>query len=194
MTPKTYFVLIAEKASMKNMDFDSLSNSNDSLSVTKNATRAIDDNIDSDTTIAGIEMNKLKSLNTKKGQKEFKEKFNEYASVSMFFIIPIAAILLFWFFGRGTYYFEHLIFLIHLQSVVFLILIFFGILSHFIPYSYIDLVSSILILTTVVLWIKSFYKFRWIKSVFASLLFIFSYIIVLFITFIGLAWLSLLIL
>ncbi len=177
-----------------NSDTDTLANIYNSTSVDTNTSKAIELNVESDSTVFGIEMDKLKSLNKKEGRNNFRNKFNEYTSVSMFFIIPIAAILLFWFFGKDTYYIEHLVFLIHLQSLVFLIMIIFGLLYLLIPFAIIDAIRNILILVSVILWIKSYYKFKWIKSIFASLLFLISYLLVLGVSFIFLAWVSLIIL
>ena len=159
---------------------------------TNETSQSFDYEMDNDSTILGIDKNTIQSLNHKRGRQEFKDKFNEYISISMFFIMPIAAIFLLWFFGKGTYYFEHLIFLIHLQSLVFLILILFGLVFYAIPYAPIETVGDVLIFVIVILSIKSFYDYGWVKSIFASLLFFLSYVFVLGITFIGLAWLSLL--
>jgi len=171
----------------------------DSLDVVNDTTikktEKFDLNYDTDSTdnesFMGVDLNKLKTFTTKKGRKAFKEKFNEYISVSMFFVMPIAALFLFWFFGKGTYYFEHLIFLIHLQSLIFLIWLVFALLYFFIPFSFIDSIGDILIYGSVIVWIKYFYNYKWVKSVFASLLFLFSYFMILGISFIILAWISL---
>ena len=174
-------------------EIDSVLFNNDTITLNDSTSQTLDFEIDSTGSVLGIDMSTLKSLNQKKARQEFKDKFNDYISVSMFFIMPIAAIFLLWFFGKGTYYFEHLIFLIHLQSLVFILLIISGLLFYAFPYSIIELIGNIIIFGIIVLWIKSFYGYRWIKSIFASLLFFISYILVLGITFIGLAYVSLLI-
>ena len=173
--------------------------STDSLDIVNDSTIEKTENFDlsfgTDSTdnesFMGVDLNKLKTFTTKKGRKAFKEKFNEYISVSMFFVMPIAALFLFWFFGKGTYYFEHLIFLIHLQSLIFLIWLVFALLYHFIPFDPLYSLGDILIYGSVMIWIKYFYNYKWIKSFFASLLFLFSYFMILGISFIVLGWISL---
>lgn len=166
----------------------------DSLGLKERSHETFDFEMEEDSTLAGIELDKFKSLNKKEGRNEFKEKFNEYTSISMFFIMPLAAVLLFWFFKKRSFYFEHLIFLIHLQSLIFLILIVAGIIHYFLPYSLVDTIGNLLTFFIIILWVKSFYNYGWVKTIFSSLLLVFSYLIVLGISFIILAWFSLFIL
>lgn len=174
-------------------EFDSLFvTDNDSLNQRLSKNFSFDEGSVSDSTFLGIEISKLISLNTKKGSNEFKQKLHEYMSVAMFFIMPIAALFLFWFFGKGTYYLEHLIFTIHLQSLVFLIMSIFGIAYYFLPYEFIDSIKEVLIIVMLYVWIKSFYNFKWFKSFFATILFFVSYVVLLLTSFVILAWFSLL--
>lgn len=173
---------------------DTLAVMSDSLLSEQSEAISFESEFDNDSTLLGIETKTLKSLNSKKGRQAFRDNFNEYMSISMFFIMPFAALFLFWFFGRGTYYLEHLIFLIHLQSLVFLIMLFFGLVEYYLPFSFISSIEEILILLSIFIWIKSFYNFKWIKSIFSTILFFISYIFILGISFVILAWFSLLIL
>ncbi|NOY49269.1 MAG: DUF3667 domain-containing protein [Chlorobi bacterium] len=150
-------------------------------------------NDDTISSVAGIELAKLKTLSKKGGRKRFMEQFNKFISISMFFIMPIAAFFLYLFFGkrRKNYYFENLIFLLHLQSLAFLIMAVFGFLYWLFPYKWIDNTSNLLIFVTVIAWIKEFYSFKWGKAILASLLFYFSYFLVLGLTFSVLGYISL---
>jgi endogenous inhibitor of DNA gyrase (YacG/DUF329 family) len=149
-----------------------------------------DDTISS---VAGIELAKLKTLSKKDGRKRFMEHFNKFISVSMFFIMPVAAFFLYLFFGkrRKNYYFENLIFLLHLQSLAFLIMAIFGFLYWLFPYKWIDNTSNLLIFITVIAWIKEFYSFKWGKAILASILFYISYFMILGLTFSVLGYISL---
>lgn len=164
---------------------------NDSSQMSQHLTAELND---STKTLAGIEISKLKSLNTKEGRKKFKDSFSEYVSVSMFFVMPLAAFLLFIFFGkrRKGYYFESLIFLIHLQTLIFLILTISNFFDWILSINWIMSSSYILVLLISIIWLKNFYSFKWVKSVFATLLFIFSYLIIILISFGITAYFSLL--
>jgi hypothetical protein len=144
--------------------------------------------------LLGIGKEKFKFLESKEGRQVFSKKFMNNISVLMFFVMPIAALFLLMFFGKNTFYFQHLVFLIHLQSVAFIIMSIFDTMYYFFPIDKISTVGKILVLFVVIVWIKKFYRYKWFKSFFASLLFLMSYFLILGISFIVLAYVSLLIL
>lgn len=59
-------------------------------------------------------------LVTPKGRKEFSHTMLSAVSLGMFLLMPFAAVLLLWFFSWRRYYWEHLIFSVHLHTVLFL--------------------------------------------------------------------------
>jgi hypothetical protein len=146
------------------------------------------------TTILGVDVKTIKSLNTANGRKEFNKQITKFVSYSMFFVMPVAALFLFLFFGRGTYYFQHLTFLIHLQSLIFLILTVLNLVEMITSFGFVISMGKLLVFVTAVIWIKKFYNYRWFKAAAATFLFFMSYLIVLGVTFLLLAWVSLLVL
>lgn len=165
--------------------------SNDSLLKSNQLTEVLNDSTES---LAGIELSKLKSLNTKEGRKKFNDSFSEYVSGSMFFVMPLAAFILFIFYGkrRKGYYFESLIFFIHLQTLIFLILAISNLFDWLFSFEWVLNISYLLVLTASIIWLKNFYSFKWLKAIFATLLFVISYLIVILISFVFVAYFSLL--
>lgn len=131
--------------------------------------------------VAGVKMSKLKSLKSKEGKARFMMFFSKYFSPAMFFIMPFAAFFLYLIFGRRRkgYYFESLVFMLHLQALAFFILGVFTLLQYFFPYKWVENTANLFIITAVYAWLKDFYKFTWFKAVLASLIFLFSYFTIL---------------
>lgn len=167
--------------------------SNDSLTMEKQDVSNFDFGTDSieGNTILGIEKEKIKFLQTKEGRKEFGKRFIENISILMFFVMPIAALFLLIFYGKKTYYFQHLVFLIHLQTLAFIIMSFYDLIFYFFPIDIINNTIKLLLLFLIIVWFKKFYHYKWIKSFFASIFFLFSYLLILGISFVVLAYVSL---
>jgi len=167
--------------------------SNDSSFKSKQFTAELNDSTES---FAGIELSKLKSLNTKQGREKFNDSFSDYVSGSMFFVMPLAAFILFIFYGkrRKGYYFESLIFLIHIQTLIFLILAISNFFDWMFSLDWVLIISYLLVLTASIIWLKNFYSFKWVKSIFATLLFILSYLTIILISLGIIAYFSLLLL
>jgi len=157
-------------------------NSKDSTISLGNLSEELNDSTES---IAGIEISKLESLNTREGRKKFNDSFTEYVSGSMFFIMPLAAFILFIFYGkrRKGYYFESLIFFIHLQTLIFLILTLSNFIDWLFSFEWVLIIVYLIVLVYSIIWLKNFYSFKWVKAVFATLLFIFSYLIIILLSF-----------
>ena len=149
---------------------------------------------DSTESIAGIEVEKLKTLNTREGREKFNDYFSNYISVGMFFIMPVAAFVLYLFYGRRKkgYYIENLLFFIHLQTLIFLILTVFNLLELIINSKVLDAISLLSVFIVSVIWLKNFYTFKWLKSVFATFLFLISYLVIVLISFVITAYFSIL--
>ena len=148
-------------------------------------------------TIPGIERKKLKYyLTTKEGMKTFSREFDKYVSAVMFFIIPVAAWFLYLYFGkrRKNYYYENLIFMVHLQSLGFLVMAVMDLLLQVFNSPWLDALNDILILVTLYFWLKKFYSFGWLRALVNTVLFYFTYYFVVAV-FVGLlSYISLLIL
>ena len=130
------------------------------LGTSNNITYSIDDIIGNDS-VSVVEqtlMNKLGRLQTKHGIESFMQLFQRYISVGMFFLIPITALLLFLLFYKGTYYMQHLIFLIHLQSLLYLLFTIFNLIDFAFQSDVFLLIKMILFFAIVFLWFKAFYK------------------------------------
>ena len=87
---------------------------------------------------------KSKLLATKQGKEMFNNLLRKYISTGMFILIPLTALIFFLIFHKRTYYFEHLIFSFHLQSVIFLIFTLNNMIEWFIDSDIIDGGISIL--------------------------------------------------
>jgi len=102
-------------------------------------------------------INKLDQLNTRQGKSAFLSSVRENVSKGMFLLMPVTAFVFFLFFRKRHYYYEHLIFVVHLQSVLFVVFTFF-ILVHLVSDAdIVYLTETVLLITLVYLWIKRFY-------------------------------------
>ena len=113
----------------------------------------------------------IKKLNSEQGQIEFKQLLKEYTSIGMFILIPLTALLFFILFRPNTYYIHHLIFTIHLQSIVFVIFTIFNLIEFIIDSNYFTYLELGLLITTIIMWIKSYYKRSFVKTMVKFVLF-----------------------
>jgi hypothetical protein len=114
----------------------------------------------------------LKKLGTKEGRQDFKELLRKYISIGMFVLMPITALIFGLLFYRKTYYIQHLVFVLHLQSLMFIIFIFFNLLALIGDYGFIDLLFRATFLFVLIIWIKKFYEIAWRKAIWKSFLFL----------------------
>ena len=61
----------------------------------------------------------------------------------MFFLIPLTAFIFYLMFRKNTYYIQHLVFVLHLQSVIFILLIFFNLVKLFLDNEIISILTHI---------------------------------------------------
>ncbi len=112
-------------------------------------------------TLTGFEKtlyNKLILLNSKQGKKEFRRLFKKSVSMGMFFFIPLTAWIFYLFFRkRYHYYIPHLIFLIHLQTVVFIILTVFSLIRLLYDNDFIFITEVVILIYLIYKWLKNFY-------------------------------------
>ena len=121
---------------------------------------------------------KLKRLQNKQGRKEFNAILRSYISMGMFILIPLTALILLLLFYKNSFYIQHLVFIIHLQSLMFIIFTFFNLLSLIADWNVFAIINSLFFIFLLLVWIKKFYDLKWGKAIWKSILFIFLYGIV----------------
>lgn len=144
-----------------------------------------------------IELLKNKAERAAKNKKSFGQFLTKNYPKTMFFLLPIFALLLKLFFKKSNfYYIEHLIFSIHLHSFIFMLLTMqeLIILS---THSFSTLISditdaffNICILIYIFKAIKYVYKFSWFSTILRGIITLFLYFIAFGITFIALIFIS----
>jgi len=121
---------------------------------------------------------KFKRLQSKQGRKEFNAKLRNYISMGMFILIPLTALILLLLFYKNSFYIQHLVFIIHLQTLMFIIFTFFNLLSLIADWNVFVIINALLFIFLLLVWIKKFYDLKWGKAIWKSLLFLFLYGIV----------------
>ncbi len=118
---------------------------------------------------------RLKKMGTEEGRKQFKENIMRYIPIGMFIFVPITAFILFILFRRNSYYIEHLIFVIHLQTLFYMIFTVLNLLELIILPEAIQLVTAALFICLLVIWVKKYYNVKWLAAVGKSVLFLMMY-------------------
>lgn len=151
------------------------------VDIIKNDTLTVDNDTIADEfdVIEETVIEKSRILGTESGKNMFNNLFRKYISTGMFALIPLTALIFFWVFHKGTYYFEHLIFSFHLQSVIFLIFTLNNMIEWFIDSDFIDGMVSLLLIFSIYIWIKKFYKIGYFKAMWKMLVFFMGYIVLL---------------
>jgi uncharacterized protein DUF3667 len=124
-------------------------------------------------------MGKVKRLNSEAGKLMFKQLFQKYTSVGMFILIPLTAFLFFILFFSGTYYFQHLVFSFHLQSLIFLLFTLFNILEWFSDSDILLYIEWLMFLFIVFIWIRGYYQKDFLKTIWKLILFLSGYFFIL---------------
>jgi len=159
-------------------------NEEDSTSV--NQLFTVDSITKPDTTIKGsfekFLKPKLQLLQSKQGRKEFNAKLRNYISIGMFALIPLTALILNLLFYKNSFYIQHLVFIIHLQSLMFLVFTLFNLLWLLAEWSIFEALNTLLFLFLLLIWIKKFYDLKWAKAIWKSILFLllFGFVFMLF--------------
>ena len=140
-------------------------NSND----TQNSSTVLSTEISGSDTLTGFKKilyDKLMLLKSKQGEKEFLRLFKKSISVGMFIFIPLTAWVLYLFFRkRYHYYIPHLIFLIHLQTLIFLILTIFSVIRFLYDGDFITGIEFIILTYLVYKWLKNFYSLSFMRTI-----------------------------
>lgn len=133
---------------------------------------------------------RLQKINTKEGRKQFRENIMQYIPIGMFFLVPLTALLFFLLFYKNTYYIEHLIFVIHLQTLFYLIFTILNLLETFIDPSIIEAITAVVFVFILLIWVKKFYVVKWLKAIGKSVLFLLMYSVIYFVFFLIIAAIS----
>jgi len=175
------FTLNKDKDIVKFNDSSTNTVLTDSIGMSSVSRNLINDSIVPDTTDALEKsiVGKLKILKTKNGKQIFLQKIQRFASVGMFILIPLMALIFFALFFRGTFYIQHLVFSIHLQSVVFILFLFFNIVEYYIDYKIVTIIEVLMFITIIFSWIKMYYNNGIGKTIWKTIAFFVLYMIVL---------------
>lgn len=120
-------------------------------------------------------MPRLRKLSTKEGKKEFQALIRKYVSIGMFILMPLTAWIFYLLFYRNTYYISHLVFVLHLQSMMYILFIIMNLIQLVIDNSLIDILNAGLFLFILTTWIRHFYQIGWWKTVWKAILFLCFY-------------------
>jgi len=112
---------------------------------------------------------------------EFTSSFINSAPKVMFFLLPLAALILKLLYRRKILYFQHLIFLLHVHSFFFLSMFVFRIIHFGIVFAIFSLLSSVYLYTA----LKKYYQQSIIKTLIKLSLFSTFYFIILAILLVG---------
>jgi hypothetical protein len=109
------------------------------------------------------------------------ERFFKYASWSLFFLMPVFALLLLLFF-RKTYkhYITHLIFAINQHAFLFVLLILMLAVKMIFPEKEINIENKLVLLSPIYLLVgaRLLYKRNWIRTFFSLLVSVFLYVLI----------------
>ena len=124
---------------------------------------------------SNIVKNRLNKLKSKEGKEAFTQSFRKYVNLGMFFLMPLTALIFYLLFMKGTFYIQHLVFVLHLQSAMYILFTIFNIVELGVQSDWIDMALAILFFSLIYIWIKKFYETGWAKAIYKSLLFLFLY-------------------
>jgi len=151
----------------------------------------IDLNIEDSETMSSFDLfvkQKVNALNSDIGYLKFMENMKSAISTGMFVLLPAIAFIFFLLFYRNSYYIQHLVFTLHLQSIIFIIASVFIILEYMVDTSWFFTVEVTIMLSYTFIWVKKFYEISvrktiWKLSLFYTMLFVLLlfHIVVLFI-------------
>ena len=118
---------------------------------------------------------KAELLKTKTGEVQFFENMKKYISTGMFILLPFIALIFTLLFFRKKYYIENLLFVVHLQSVILFIAIFFNLLDLVYDANWPLVVELLLFVVITFLWMKNFYETSTWTTIWKQTLFYMGY-------------------
>jgi len=138
-------------------------------------------------------LQKSEKVYTPEGQNAFVRNMRKYISTGLFLFIPVNALLLFILFRRRRpYYIQHLIFVLHLQTAIFLYFIFFNIINIFYDSAVFTLLRLLFGFVLGFIWFKRFYGYRGAKGLLLYSVYWFAFAILFALLFTVIAVISLL--
>ena len=126
-----------------------------------------------------IMQEKSYKLKTKSGRRALKEKFRNFIPIGMFIFIPLTALLFFVLFRRKKYYVEHLVFVLHFQTLVYLLLTLEVLIEIFYSGDILSVLMAILFISLLIIWIKKYYENGWSATVLKTMLLLLTYSVML---------------
>jgi hypothetical protein len=126
---------------------------------------------------------KSRYIKTENGKRVFWDKFRKNVSAGMFLLMPVTALILMLLFYKNHYYLEHLILIIHLQSLWFLLFI-VTILLNIMSGWDMFVLEMILLISVTVFWIKVYYRQKVFQAIWKTFIFFTFFTFVLFLFFV----------
>lgn len=126
-----------------------------------------------------IMQEKSYKLKTKSGRRALKEKFRNFIPIGMFIFIPLTALLFFVLFRRKKYYVEHLVFVLHFQTLVYLLLTLEVLIEIFYSGDILSVLMAILFISLLIIWIKKYYENGWGTTILKTMLLLLTYSVML---------------
>ncbi len=129
-----------------------------------------------------------KQLETDRGMSMFWQNERRNFSTGMFVVMPLSALILYLLFFKNTYYYEHLIFMIHLQTVWFIISAVYMLIQRIVHLKVLFLIELLILLWVTFLWFRRFYHTSMVRTLVKMTFFfmMFSVLILFFTVFISL--------
>ncbi len=118
---------------------------------------------------------KIAELKTKQGKTLFISTLRKNLSTAFILLIPIAALILQLLFPNKKFYVEHLIFSLHLQSLIMLLLIIFRPLELLLHNSFIGWAETAIVILILFVWLKSFYQKKLLGTFWRAVIFLALY-------------------
>jgi len=177
-----YFFVVSLDLSSNTSSFQNDNASTDSISVKSETDDLINLSIDNEESMSDFDRlvaKKLKLLNSDMGRFVFAENFKQSLSKGMFLLLPLIALILLLLFYKDSYYIQHFVFTLHLQSLIFVIASFSLLLEYFIEPGYVIFPELLLLYLVTFVWVKKFYKLTNKKTFWKLILFYFMLVILL---------------
>ena len=151
------------------------------------------DSLENDTNMSGFSQyiySKMELLDTNVGMARFFKNIKKYISTGMFLLLPFVAFILSMLFYKKKLYIEHLLFIIQLQSVIFIIGTLFNLVEFIYAPEWFLILEVFILIFISFLWFKNYYELSikktiWKLSLFYighAILFIFYFILILFVS------------
>jgi len=133
-----------------------------------------EDSLENDTNMSVFDQymsSKIELMETKVGLARFIDNIKRYISTGMFLLLPFVALILSLLFYKKKFYVEHLLFIVHLQSVIFIIGTFFNLVEFIYDPDWFLILELFILIFISFLWFKNYYELSIKKTIWKLLLF-----------------------